>query len=79
MLLLRTAAVICALELTALGLGALMGPILAMFFLPPILMALAVWLVGMDMFQAFVFTIVLAIIRILLISFGIGSLTASAA
>ena len=68
-LLLRVSAVVAAQFLLFLGLTAVIGPILAILASVPILLALSVWLLGMNLFQAFVFAVLLKMIEWVLIAF----------
>ena len=55
------------------------GPILTFIASLPVLLMLVIWLVGMNLFQAFVFSVVLKITELLLLSFGMLSLASAAA
>ncbi len=68
-LLLRIAAVTAAEFLIFVGLAALMGPIPTILLGLPVLMVLVIWLVGMNLFQAFVFSVILKMVEFMLISF----------
>ena len=73
-LMLHVAAVSCTELLIYLGISTMMGPITALLVGLPILIVLSFWLVGMNLFQAFVFAIVLKIVEVLLISFLLMSI-----
>ena len=68
-LLLRIAAVTAAEFLVFMGLAVLMGPIATILVGLPVLLVLAVWLVGMNLLQAFVFSVILKMIEFMMISF----------
>ncbi len=68
-LLLRIAAVTAAEFLIFMGLAALMGPIPTLLLGLPVLLVLVIWLVGMSLLQAFVFSVILKMVEFLLISF----------
>ncbi len=68
-LLLRIAAVTAAEFLVFMCLAALMGPIPTILVGLPVLLVLVVWLVGMNLLQAFVFSVILKMIEFLMISF----------
>ena len=68
-LMLRVCAVVSAQFLVLMGFAAVVGPILAMLVSLPVLLFLAVWLLGMNIFQAFVFTIVMKILEWILLIF----------
>ena len=68
-LLLRIAAVTAAEFLVFMGLAALMGPIPTLLLGLPVLLVLVIWLVGMNLFQAFVFSVILKMVEFMLISF----------
>lgn len=73
-LLLRVSAVVAAQFLLFLGLTAVIGPIPAILASVPILLALSVWLLGMSLFQAFVFAVLLTMIEWVLIAFVVFSI-----
>ncbi|MFB3137851.1 MAG: hypothetical protein ACE10B_01350, partial [Phycisphaerales bacterium] len=68
-LLLRVSAVVAAQFLLFLGLTAVIGPIPAILASVPILLVLSMWLLGMNLFQAFVFAVLLKMIEWVLIAF----------
>ncbi len=68
-LLLRIAAVTAAEFLIFMGLAAMMGPIPTILVGLPVLLVLVVWLVGMNLLQAFVFSVILKMVEFLMISF----------
>ncbi len=75
-LFLRVSAVVAAQFLLFLGLTAVIGPIPAMLESVPILVVLSVWLLGMNLFQAFVFAVILKMIEwvlVALVMFSIAS------
>lgn len=74
---LHIAAVSCTELLIYLGVSNLIGPIMSLLVGLPILIILSVWLVGMNIFQAFVFSIVLKIVELLLISFLLMSVAST--
>jgi hypothetical protein len=73
-MLLRFAAVTAAYSAVLAGLSAVMGSLFAVFLVLPVLMILVVVLIGMDMMQALVFTVVLAVANWVLTSFVLLSL-----
>ena len=73
-LMLRIAAVSSTELLLYFGLSTVIGPILSMLVGMPILILLTCWLVGMNLFQAFVFAVVLKIVEVLMISFTLMSI-----
>ncbi len=73
-LLLRVSAVVAAQFLLFLGLTAVIGTIPAMVASVPILVVLSVWLLGMSLFQAFVFAIILKMIEWVLFAFVMFSI-----
>ena len=78
-LMLRVGAVVSAQFLVLLGIAAVVGPILAMLITLPVLLILATWLLGMNMLQAFVFTVVMKILEWVLIAFVAISIAAAVA
>ncbi len=76
-LLLRVSAVVAAQALLFLGLAAVIGPILAILASVPILLVLSMWLLGMSLFQAFVFAVILKMIEWLLIVFVMLSIASA--
>ncbi len=74
---LHIAAVSCTELLIYLGVSTVMGPITSLLVGLPCLIILSVWLVGMNLFQAFVFAIVLKIVEVLLISFILMSVASA--
>ena len=68
-LLLRIAAVTAAEFLIYMGLVALIGPIPTILVSLPVLLVLVIWLVGMNVLQAFVFSVILKMIEFMMISF----------
>ncbi len=78
-LMLRVGAVVSAQFLVLMGLAAVVGPILAMLLSLPVLLFLAAWLLGMDMLQAFVFTVVMKILEWLLLIFVVLSIASAVA
>ena len=73
-LMLRIAAVSSTELLLYFGLSTVIGPYLPLLVGLPMLILLTCWLVGMNLFQAFVFAIVLKIVEMLLISFTLISI-----
>lgn len=73
-LMLRIAAVSSTELLLYFGLSTVIGPILSLLVGLPLLILLTCWLVGMNLFQAFVFSIVLKIGEVLMISFTLMSI-----
>ena len=78
-LMLRVCAVVSAQFLVLTGLAAVVGPILAILISLPVLLFLAVWLLGMNMFQAFVFTVVMKILEWFLLIFVAISIASAVA
>ncbi|MHC4413979.1 MAG: hypothetical protein ACYS0G_01715 [Planctomycetota bacterium] len=76
---LRVAAVTAAEILLYAALSAAFGPILTYIASLPVLLLLVVWIVGMNLFQAFVFSVVLKMIELLLLSFGMLSIASAMA
>ncbi len=76
-LMLRVSAVVSAQFLVLMGFAAVVGPILAMLISLPVLLFLATWLLGMNMFQAFVFTIVMKILEWVLLIFVVLSIASA--
>lgn len=74
---LHIAAVSCTELLIYLGVNTLIGPLMSLLIGLPCLIFLSVWLVGMNLFQAFVFAIVLKIVEVLLISFILMSVASA--
>ncbi len=74
---LHIAAVSCTELLIYLGVNTLIGPLMSLLIGLPCLIFLSVWLVGMNLFQAFVFAIVLKIVEMLLISFILMSVASA--
>ncbi len=74
---LHIAAVSCTELLIYLGANTLIGPLMSLLIGLPCLIFLSVWLVGMNLFQAFVFAIVLKIVEVLLISFILMSVASA--
>ena len=74
---LHIAAVSCTELLIYLGVNTLIGPLMSLLIGLPCLIILSIWLVGMNLFQAFVFAIVLKIVEVLLISFILMSVASS--
>ena len=73
-LMLRIAAVSSTELLLYFGLSTVIGPYLSLLVGLPILILLTCWLVGMNLFQAFVFAVVLKIVEVLMISFTLMSI-----
>lgn len=78
-LMLRVGAVVSAQFLVLMGFAALVGPILAILISLPVLLFLATWLLGMNMFQAFVFTVVMKILEWVLLTFVMLSIASAMA
>ena len=78
-LMLRVCAVVSAQFLVLMGFAVVVGPILAMLLSLPVLLFLAVWLLGMNMFQAFVFTVVMKILEWVLFIFVVLSIASAVA
>lgn len=76
-LMLRIAAVSSTELLLYFGLSTVIGPILSLLIGLPLLILLTCWLVGMNLFQAFVFSLVLKIVEMLMISFTLMSIVNS--
>lgn len=76
-LLLRIAAVTAGEFLIFMGLAALMGPIPTIFLGLPVLLVLVIWLVGMSLLQAFVFSVILKMVEFMLISFVVLGIASS--
>ena len=76
-LMLRVSAVVSAQFLILMGFAAVIGPILAMLVSLPAQFFLAAWLLGMDMLQAFVFTVVMKILEWLLLIFVVLSIASA--
>ena len=76
-LLLRVSAVVAAQALLFLGLTAVIGVIPAMLASVPILLVLSMWLLGMSLFQAFVFAVILKMIEGVLILFVMLSIASA--
>ncbi len=74
---LHIAAVSCTELLIYLGVSTLIGPLMSLLIGLPCLIILSIWLVGMNLFQAFVFAIVLKIVEVLLISFILMSVASA--
>jgi hypothetical protein len=73
---LRVGAVNATQMLVGLGLSTVLSPIVAMLAGFPIFLALAVWLIGMNLLQAIVFSVTVTVINLLLLSFVVMSLAA---
>ena len=73
-LMLRIAAVSSTELLLFFGLSTVIGPVLSLLAGLPLLILLSCWMVGMNLFQAFVFAIVLKIVEVLMISFTLMSI-----
>lgn len=78
-LMLRVSAVVSAQFLVLMGFAAVVGPILAMLISLPVLVFLAAWLLGMNMLQAFVFTVVMKILEWFLLIFVAISIASAVA
>ena len=78
-LMLRVSAVVSAQFLVLMGFAAVVGPILAMLLSLPVLLFLAAWLLGMNMLQAFVFTVVMKILEWVLLIFVVLSIASAVA
>ena len=76
-LMLRVCAVVSAQFLVLMGFAAVVGPILAMLLSLPVLLFLATWLLGMNIFQAFVFTVVMKILEWVLLIFVVLSIASA--
>ena len=76
-LMLRVSAVVSAQFVVLMGFAAVVGPILGMLISLPVLLFLAAWLLGMDMLQAFVFTVVMKILEWVLFMFVILSIASA--
>ena len=76
---LRIAAVSSTELLLYFGLSTVIGPYLPLVVGLPMLILLTCWLVGMNLYQAFVFAIVLKIFEMLMISFMLMSIVSSLA
>ena len=76
-LLLRIAAVTAGEFLIFMGLAVLMGPIPTILLGLPVLLVLVIWLVGMSLLQAFVFSVILKIVEFMLISFVVHGIASS--
>ena len=76
---LRVGAVVSAQFLVLMGFAAVVGPILAILISLPVLLFLAVWLLGMNLFQAFVFTVVMKILEWVLFIFVMLSIASAVA
>ncbi len=74
---LRVSAVVAAQALLFVGLTAVIGPILAILASVPILIVLSMWLLGMSLFQAFVFAVILKMIEWVLIAFAMLSIASA--
>ena len=76
---LRVSAVVSTQFLVLMGFAAVVGPILAMLISLPVLLFLAAWLLGMNMLQAFVFTVVMKILEWFLLIFVAISIASAVA
>ncbi len=76
-LMLHIAAISSTELLLYFGLSTVMGPYLPLLVGLPMLILLTCWLVGMNLYQAFVFAIVLKIFEMLMISFILMSIVST--
>jgi len=77
-LFLKVTAMCAAYDLVMLGVGMVAGPLFGLFLGLPALLILAVWLVGMDLFQAMVFAMVGTCLKFVLSMVLVGVLLGAA-